>query len=492
MRRILKTVDSVEQDVKSLEACRDKCLGSLEPCRSYDFNDTGNSVCRLSHHTALTLAHIKEPYLSMSTAVTYEMTACYNIEVQCRGTDMLAKIKSTKLFNGKIYAKESPMGCMSSIQDSMEFELSMPYESKACKALLYSTMGISARQVTKSLPGEYTNQIVVQHHKNIVTSADLGLSLICMYDLGSRNVTNNVSLEVEGKIEQIVTEEAYVESPDIIMRITDRKGNDISFAQVGDSLKLVFEISDNRYDLMVTKLYALDGIDALEIPLIDDEGCPTETFIMGPIERYEKNTDDDGEEKKQDASKKRFQILETKFEAFKFPVSDIVSFRALVTPCVHSCPPVTCDVLDFNGGTARIQSYGRRKRSPVQDFLRKKRSTKDDDLFVIQSITISDKYGRSRSNRRLGGDAVATGDSLNTTVTEVTIQGSTDAGVCINMVGIIVACSLFLVAQLVVIVAWTYIWQKRRQNKLEDGPIPETTADSLTQLFNSGYPARRF
>jgi hypothetical protein len=60
------------------------------------------------------------------------------------------------------------------------------------------------------------------------------------------------------------------------------------------------------------------------------------------------------------------------------------------------------------------------------------------------------------------------------------------------MVGLVVACSLFLVAQLVVIVAWTYIWQKKRRSKLEDGPMPEPSTDSLTQLFNSGYPARRF
>jgi hypothetical protein len=48
--KILKTVDSVYQDVASVDECRELCLSSPYRCHSYDYGDTGDMVCRLSHH----------------------------------------------------------------------------------------------------------------------------------------------------------------------------------------------------------------------------------------------------------------------------------------------------------------------------------------------------------------------------------------------------------------------------------------------------------
>lgn len=39
--KILKTVDSVLQDVMTVEECRQHCLESPFRCRSYDYGDTG-------------------------------------------------------------------------------------------------------------------------------------------------------------------------------------------------------------------------------------------------------------------------------------------------------------------------------------------------------------------------------------------------------------------------------------------------------------------
>lgn len=57
--RILKTVDSVYQDVGSSDECRELCLNSPYRCHSYDYGDTGEMVCRLSHHSRATLADIQ-------------------------------------------------------------------------------------------------------------------------------------------------------------------------------------------------------------------------------------------------------------------------------------------------------------------------------------------------------------------------------------------------------------------------------------------------
>ena len=42
-----------------MEACRDLCLAAPYRCHSFDYGDTGERVCRLSHHAANTLTHIQ-------------------------------------------------------------------------------------------------------------------------------------------------------------------------------------------------------------------------------------------------------------------------------------------------------------------------------------------------------------------------------------------------------------------------------------------------
>lgn len=72
--RILKTVDSVYQDVANIDECRDLCLNSPFRCHSYDYGDTGDMVCRLSHHSRATLSDIqvsirKQKLFSLSTSL---------------------------------------------------------------------------------------------------------------------------------------------------------------------------------------------------------------------------------------------------------------------------------------------------------------------------------------------------------------------------------------------------------------------------------------
>jgi hypothetical protein len=99
-----------------------------------------------------------------------------------------------------------------------------------------------------------------------------------------------------------------------------RNGDDISSAKVGDRLALRFEIQDKNspYEIFVRELIASDGIDASEILLVDSIGCPTDYSIMGVL----KEVNGSG------------QVLQANFEAFKFPTSSVVQFRALVTPCI--------------------------------------------------------------------------------------------------------------------------------------------------------------
>lgn len=65
---------------------------------------------------------------------------------------------------------------------------------------------------------------------------------------------------------------------------------------------------------------------ANSVQFIDSDGCPTDANIMGPLV-------------KMDPSGHR--VL-APFDAFKFPTSDMVFFRAVVTSCVSECKPVVC------------------------------------------------------------------------------------------------------------------------------------------------------
>ncbi|KAA0192345.1 hypothetical protein HAZT_HAZT001565 [Hyalella azteca] len=501
--RILKTVDSVFQEVESLDECKQLCLEAPYRCHSFDYNDTGDKVCRLSHHAAATLTHINDPYLELVDSSTYELSSCYNVTIDCRSGDMVARIKTSKIFNGKIYSKGSPTTCVNDIKNSLEFEIEMPYNDVECN-------------VKRDSASRYSSDIVIQHHDTIVTSADLGLSVHCQYDLSNKSVSNRVDLQVTGEVEPALEEESIVESPNVVMRITDRDGEDVGSAAVGDMLELRFEIVDKNspYEILVRNLIALEGGEGNQIELLDDRGCPVELSILRPLLKV----DETG------------KILGASFDAFKFPTSETVQFRALVTPCIPFCEPVVCDVVDFSGQVKKTESYGRKKRSisspngrhfgtqviqwltgnhlDVEGFgvphtqelsTRAKRATESDvpeEHLVVQSITITDKFGfQGKNPKKAPGAKKSSPKSKSKTVEEEeedVVLSEALSGSCINTIGLILGCSVFLIAQLVLIVAWTAVWHRRRRNKLEEplGPCATTTTESLRQLYDSGYPRR--
>lgn len=279
----------------------------------------------------------QEPYLDVPEAATYELSSCYNVTIECRAGDMLAKIRTSKLFDGKVYAKGAPKSCAIDVKNALEFELQMPYQDIECN-------------VRQNGLGRYMNDVVIQHHDTIVTSSDLGLAVTCQYDLTNKTVSNEVDLGITGDIEPALSEEVIVDSPNVVMKITGRDGADVMrSAEVGDPLTLHFEILDphSPYEMLVRELVAMDGSDNAEITLIDSRGCPTDHFIMGPIYK----------------SAQSGKILLSQFDAFKFPSSEVVQFRALVTPCMPTCEPVQCDQDDLSGGLRSIISYGRKRRS---------------------------------------------------------------------------------------------------------------------------------
>ncbi|KAH8388362.1 hypothetical protein KR093_005132, partial [Drosophila rubida] len=469
--RILKTVDSVYQDIGSIDECRDLCLNSPYRCHSYDYGDTGDMVCRLSHHSRATLSDVQDPYLEVPEAATYELSSCYNVTIECGAGDMVARIRTSKLFDGKVYAKGAPKSCAVDVNSALDFELRMGYQNLECN-------------VRQSGAGRYMNDVVIQHHDTIVTSSDLGLAVTCQYDLTNKTVTNDVDLGVVGDVEPALSEEVIVDSPNVLMKITSRDGSDMMrSAEVGDPLALSFEIQDQQspYEIFVRELVAMDGADNAEITLIDAQGCPTDHFIMGPIYK----------------SSLSGKTLFAHFDAFKFPSSEVVQFRALVTPCMPSCEPVNCQEDEPSGDYKSLMSYGRRRRreaSAAQAIgarsVREARGkASQEDMLLVQSIQITDKFGFVKKEQLLqetpqvkdtqGYDKVFV-------VNETGVGGV--PGLCVNGIGghksnrdsrcfqlllittplfagFIVAVGVFLLAQSSVIAIWSFLYRRRQKHQ---------------------------
>lgn len=162
---------------------------------------------------------------------------------------MVAQVRTSKLFNGKIYAKSKPNSCVNDVSNTLDFEISMPFHDVMC----------DVKQVEA---GSFANDIIIQHHDMIVTTQDLGLSVHCNYDLSNRSISN-INLAVEGDMTnreggEPVVHSSVVGAPNVTMAITDRNGQDIQAAQVGDPLSLRFEIleKNSEYQCVQAELMA--------------------------------------------------------------------------------------------------------------------------------------------------------------------------------------------------------------------------------------------
>jgi len=472
--KILKTVDAVYQAIASEEDCKDLCQNAPFRCHSYDYNDTGDDVCRLSHHSAVTLTQVEEPYLFIEEATTFELSSCYNVSIDCHSGDMTANIRTTTLFDGKVYAKGSPVTCMEDIENTMEFSITMKYTDIEC--------GVKREGL-----GGYLNEVIIQHHDSIVTSADLGLELSCEYDLTNKSVSNQVDLTITGEITPTLFEESVVDSPNVIMRVADDNEQDVKTAVVGDPLKMTWEIldQDTPYEIFVRDLVAMDGSTDTELLLIDDRGCPTDASIMGEVHRSEKSD----------------KISLSDFDAFRFPTSDVVQFRAMITPCLPKCEPVQCDVLDYTGQTKSVDSYGRKKRSvsnthEVDVFgnqKRQRRAANPEEMLVVQSLKIVDRYGKREKQKKIPNNYKDEYSFANDNLSD-DITGNLLEGDCLDKSSMISGAVIFLAAQLIIVILFALIW--RRNHRANDKGLnmlespTGSRADSLSYMYESGFARR--
>lgn len=170
------------------------------------------------------------------------------------------------------------------------------------------------------------------------------------------------------------------------------------------------------------------------------------------------------------------QQLEAPFDAFKFPSSDVVQFRALVTPCVPACEPINCNIVNPETGLNKeASSYGRRRRSvsrsrrsprnsPLLPPGRNSTLATNEEVVVVGAIKITDTFdgkdgkNRPRSGRRDGEEVLLDVDSSDVVMTS--------SNQCTDFFGLVITFVIFLLAQLTLIVAWYYVYRLKIQRKI--------------------------
>ena len=96
-----------------------------------------------------------------------------------------ADLRTFSLFGDKVYNNGT---FKEDIESSLEFSITKKYTNIEC--------GVEREGL-----GGYINEVIIQHHDSIVTSADLGLELSCEYDLTNKSVSNQVDLQIAVEIE---------------------------------------------------------------------------------------------------------------------------------------------------------------------------------------------------------------------------------------------------------------------------------------------------
>lgn len=338
--------------------CKTLCLDASFTCRSYSV--LNNKLCLLTQDTERTrLPYDKPLYYPVEEAMTYEKLDCFDIVLECRKDAMVLKANSSKLFNGKIYSKGSPANCVSDITSSMNFELQVPYNDIDCG-------------INQVADGYFMGDFVIQHLKSVLTVNDVWVAASCQFNLDSQTVESeqgyamldsyalkNAEGAVFGKNEYKI--DIHVEKPAIKFSVVlENLTETYETPNIGDALAILIEVTNKSspYDIFLRDLVAFDSEGVDEIQLIDARGCPVEPNIMGPVHKI----------------RNRPPKLSAPFSAFKFPTSETVQFRTLVSLCIPKCEPVNCEVSD-GYEVDMMESRGRRRRRDVN------RSNKKDILL---------------------------------------------------------------------------------------------------------------
>ena len=111
---------------------------------------------------------------------------------------MNVQIETSKLFNGKIYAKTQPKHCVKDVTNQLNFNISLPYiDSVPSQLDIEHGLDYFACDTRQSDQGQFANDIVIQHHDLVLTTKDLSLGVYCKFNLKNDSVAK-IDLKIQG------------------------------------------------------------------------------------------------------------------------------------------------------------------------------------------------------------------------------------------------------------------------------------------------------
>ncbi|KAJ6218618.1 hypothetical protein RDWZM_009775 [Blomia tropicalis] len=321
----------------SMEQCKQLCEATRAfVCRSFTYAPS-TSQCWLSSDDLLAVPNGISGLESHTGATYYQRQHCLDLQLFCSHDSMSVSLNTIDPFNGRLYSKEDPTTCESMGRSSTNTVLTLPFNPR-------SACGVREED------GKYTSMVVIQHHPMIQRKGDRIVHVACHFEATNRTISNTYSVLVEmPSVAETSIVNATAPSPNIRLRITDKEGQDITGARLGDELFLRIELDDDEvFGIFARELIAKSGNNQNEsIMLIDADGCPTDPNIFPTLERIPNS-----------------KGLMGKFDAFKFADDVVVRFQVNVQFCLQECLPVQCDNSRHSDSETfkTANSWGRRRR----------------------------------------------------------------------------------------------------------------------------------
>jgi len=349
------------------------------------------------------------------------------IQIECNSNNIMVTLNSLN-FNGMIYPKGLSKNSSCMVEYSHVDSVTYLLPLRSCNTMSADVDGGI----------EYFNTVVVQPHKRLVTNQGKGYHIRCRYQTQAKTISNNYNTSAIGTTAVV----AAAPMPSCSMKILMTESGKEMVAEsvkIGDRLTLTITI-DNQdvYGMKVTNCLVRDGLNWGEQPLLNDDGCPVDTEIMGPFE-YSHN-------------KTRAVVF---FQAHKFPYTSSVYYQCNVRLCLKEsggCEDVPPDC-EKNGFP-----YRRRRRRDVNVVEEGNlASVRSEDAKDLSIEVYSGLYVNENDD---GEGAEAAGQSSSKPP-----KGSAEE-FCISMrkfaIGVAIA-SILLILAVVLLVAC--ILQRRRRRK---------------------------
>jgi len=232
-----------------------------------------------------------------------------DVRVFCNSEDITLQLTvSSDNFNGMIY----PKGLSKNSTCMTEYILQ---EGLITYTLPLRSCNTMATDVLDGI--EYFNTVVVQPHRKLVTNQGRGYHVRCKYQTQEQTLINDFNVSSLGTTPLTATAAMPASSMRIFQGDAE-EGQVAENVKIGDPLSLVVSIDDQEiYGMHVTECLVRDGLGWSQQALINDEGCPDDSEIMGEFEYS--------------ASKTTALV---RFQAHKFPYTSSVYYQCNVKLCI--------------------------------------------------------------------------------------------------------------------------------------------------------------